>query len=205
MITTVAGSLLGSGRLGLLPAAFDPPTTAHVELGDRAQRRFGLDQVVYVLCEAMPHKRVRTPTVAERLDWLVRLVDDRADRAASLCSRGLVIHIVQEFRSLVGEAADLFVIAGRDAAERFAAWDYGSELAFAEQLRCYRILVASRRGAYRVPPEHTGRILPFEIGARHDRVSSRSVRSAIRSGRPWSHLVPAEIREAVGAAYGGPG
>ncbi len=205
MIRTVAGRLLHSGRLGLLPSAFDPPTVAHVALGDVAQRCFGLDQIVYALPEAMPHKEVCRPTVEDRLDWLVRIAAGRADRAVSRCSGGLVIDIVQDFRAVVGEAARLFVIAGRDAAERFAAWDYGDGVPFAEQLQCYAMLVAARGGEYTVPPEHEGRILPFEIDVRSAQASSSAVRSAIRSGRPWSHFVPAEIHNAVGMAYGGLG
>ena len=203
MIRTVAGRLFDSGRIGLLPAAFDPPTVAHVALADAAQGRFALDQIVYAVPEAMPHKQVHRPTVGERLGWLARIAGGRTDRAVSACSGGLVIDIVQEFRVAVGEASELFVIAGRDAAERCAGWDYGDGMPFAEQLRCYRMLVASRGGAYRVQRQHAGRVLPFDFDPRYEEASSSAVRDAIRDGRPWSRLVPAEIREAVGTAYGG--
>ncbi len=202
MVRTVAGRLPATGRVGLLPAAFNPPTTAHLALAEAAQRRFALGQVVYVLSEAMPHKRIERPGPAERLQWLSAIAEDRPDRAVSACSDGLVIDIVQAFRAELGAGCEIFVIAGRDAAERYATWDYGDGMPFAEQLRLYRLLVASRRGPYAVAPEHSGRISPFGIDARYEEASSSAVREAIRDGQRWGHIVPPAIRAAVGAAYG---
>ena len=202
MVRTVAGRLPATGRVGLLPATFNPPTTAHLALAEVAQRRFALDQVVYVLSEAMPHKRIEWPGLAERLQWLSAIAEDRSDRAVSACSDGLVIDIVQAFRAELGTGCEIFVLAGRDAAERYASWDYGGGMPFAEQLRLYRLLVASRGGDYAVAPEHSGRISAFEIDARYDEASSSAVREAIRAGERWDHIVPGAIRVAVGAAYG---
>ena len=202
MVRTVAGRLLATGRVGLLPGAFDPPTVAHVAIADIAQRRFALDQVVFVLSEAMPHKRIERPGFDERLRWLSKIAGERPDRAATACGVGLVIDIVQAFRAELGPACEFFVIAGKDAAERYAGWDYGDGMLFADQLRHYRLLVASRDGNYRVPAQHAGRILPFGIDARYDAASSSAVRAAVRSGARWDHIVPAAIRNAVGAAYG---
>lgn len=201
MLRTVAGRLIATGRLGLLPAAFNPPTVAHVAIGDAAQARFALDQVAFVLCEAMPHKRVRRPGPETRLRWLSAIARGRPDRAVTSCGAGLMIDIVEAFRAELGPACELFVIAGRDAAERCAGWDYGDGMPFAEQLRHYRLLVASRDGDYRVPARHAGRILPFGIDAGYDVASSSAVRGAVRTGAPWGHIVPAPIRDAVGAAY----
>ena len=201
MVRTVAGCLVQAGRVGLLPAAFDPPTVAHVALADGAQDRFALDQVVFVLPEALPHKRIERPAGRERLQWLGKLARSRPDRVAASCPTGLVIDIVQAFRAALSERCEIFVIAGRDAAERYAAWDYGDGMPFAEQLRRYRLLVAARSGAYAVPPEHAGRILPFEIDALRGAASSTAVREAQRAGAPWEHMVPAAIREDMARAY----
>lgn len=201
MLRTVAGRLLATGRVGLLPSAFNPPTVAHVAIADVAQERFALDQVVFVLTEAMPHKRIDRPGPEERLRWLRAIARERPDRAVTACGVGLVIDIAEAFRGDLGPACEIFVLAGRDAAERFASWDYGDGMPFAEQLRHYRLLVASRDGDYDVPAEHAGRILPFSIGARYNEASSRAVREAVRRGDGWDHIVPAAIRDAIGAAY----
>lgn len=203
MVRTVAGRLLEAGRIGLLPAVFNPPTIAHLALAHQAQRSFRLDQVVYVLPEAAPHKRIERPGTEVRLGWLAALAAAEPGRAAAACRAGLVIEIVLAFQQALGHRCDLYVIAGRDAAERYASWDYGDGEPFAEQLQRYRLLVASRKGGYRVPGEHADRILPFNIDDRSGAASSTAVRKAIRAGRPWRHLVPKEIHSDVQAAYGG--
>lgn len=205
MVRTVAGRLNRSGRVGLLPAAFNPPTTAHLALADTAQEAFGLGQVVFVLPESLPHKRIARPSFPQRRQWLAALAGPRPDRAAAVCEAGLVIEIVRAFRAAAGRGCEICVICGRDAAERYATWDYGMGEPFAEQLRAYRLLVAARAGAYRVPPEYAGAIATFEIADRHAEVSSSAVREAIRRGGPWQPDVPAELRASVATAYAGGG
>ena len=201
MVQTVAGHLLRRGRVGLLPGTYNPPTMAHVALGEAAQRRFDLDQVVQIIPRSLPHKRIARPTVEHRLEWIAELARLREGWAACACEAGLVVDMVDAVRREVGDACELFVIAGRDAAERYAAWDYGDREAFGDQLKRFTLLVGARGESYRVAPEHTGRILPFEIAPAHAETSSSMVRSAIARGEDWDHLVPAEIHDGVAAAY----
>ena len=201
MICTVAGQLIESGRLGLLPAVFNPPTFAHLALASEAQRSFDLDQVAFALPDAPPHKVIARPAIEQRLNWLARLADRRPDRAVVTCPGGLVIEIVRSIQATVTRNCEIFVIAGRDAAERYASWDYEDRESFADQLRHYSLLVAARNGAYSVASEFAHRVFPFEIDARFDAASSTAVREAIRAGRPWHQWVPPELREEVAAAY----
>ena len=198
MIRFVEGELTAQARLGILPAAFHPPTIAHVALADAAQERFALDQVAFVLPQALPHKRLDRVAFAQRLEWIALLARGGADRLAASCERGLIGEIVQEFRGQVPASVELCVIGGRDAAERFASWDYGGAPSFDEQLRHFRLLVGSRRGAYVPAPRHAGRIHPFEIPPDYDAVSATAVRE---QGR-WS-AVPRVIRGAVRQALAG--
>ena len=203
MVRTVSGRLLDVGRVGLLPAAFNPPTVAHLALAEAAQRAFALGQVVLVLPHALPHKQVSKPGFEDRLRWLTELARGRLELAVASCPTGLILDVVRAFRQDLGPRCEIFVIAGRDAAERIAGWDYGERQPFAEQLKHYKLLVASRRGTYAVESEFADRIAPFEIARRHEGTSSSKVREAIRRGKPWRHMVPAEIRDAVGRAYKG--
>lgn len=193
--------MLRRGRVGLLPGAYNPPTMAHVALGEAAQRRFELDQVVQIIPRSLPHKRIARPTVEHRLEWIAELARIRKGWAACACEAGLVVDIVDALRREIGDACELFVIAGRDAAERYATWDYGDREGFGDQLKRFTLLVGGRGGSYRVAPERAGRILPFEIAPAHAETSSSMVRSAIARGEDWDHLVPAEIRRFVAAAY----
>ena len=198
MIRFVEGKLTAQKRLGVLPAAFHPPTVAHVALADAAQKRFALEQVVFALPETLPHKRLDRGEFAQRLEWLKLLVRGDAARLAASCERSLVGEIVREFRAQVPASVELCVIGGRDAAERFVSWDYGGAPSFDEQLRHFRLLVGSRGGAYVPATRHAGRIHPFEISPDYDAVSATAVRE---QGR-WS-AVPPVIRGAVRRALAG--
>lgn len=199
---TVAGTLIESGGLGLLPSPFNPPTTAHIALANIAQETFSLDQVAYILPDTLPHKRIERPSVPRRLGWLAELAQRRPDRVVVSGTEALIIDIARAFRERVGPRCDLFVIAGRDAAERYATWDYGHRESFSEQIKEFTLLVAAREGRYRVDPEHEGRIHTFEISSNQAPASSSAVRDSIRSGRPWRHMVPPAIQAAVECAYG---
>ena len=198
MIRFVEGKLTAQARLGILPAAFNPPTVAHVALADAAQERFALDQVAFVLPETLPHKKLDGNGFAQRLEWIGRLARGNAARLAACCERGLVGEIAQEFRGQVPASVELYVIGGRDAAERFISWDYAGAPLFDEQLRHFQLLVGSRAGTYAPAPRHAGRIHPFEIAAHYDAVSA----TAVRERRAWS-AVPRVIRDSVRRALAG--
>lgn len=200
---TVSGCLRKQGRLGVLPSPFNPPTRAHLALAQGAQDAFGLDQIALVLPEALPHKRVERPGVPDRLRWLALLARDRRDRAVLTGRPALVVDIVRSLRTELEVAAALYVIAGRDAAERYEQWDYGEEEPFHVQLRSFTLLVAARDGEHDVDPRHAGRILPFHIPGRYAHVSSSRVRDALRGGGPWRDMVPTAIHREVAEAYSG--
>ncbi len=186
------------GRLGILPAAFNPPTIAHVALADAAQKQFALDQVAFVLPETLPHKKLDRGGFEQRLEWIKLLAKDDDARLAAASDRSLVGEIVQEFREQVSESVAMYVISGRDAAERFVSWDYGDAPSFDEQLRHFQLLVGAREGIYAVAPQHAGRIHPFEISADYDAVSA----TAVRERSEWS-VVPDVIRDSVRKALVG--
>lgn len=195
MIEVVRGRLLERGRLGIFPAAFNPPTTAHVALVEGAANRFSLDQVAFVLPRTLPHKPLPRRDFEQRLGWIDRLTRENGDWIGVSAERGLVAGIVHEFREAVAEAVELFVISGRDAAERFVGWDYGDAPSFEEQLPHFHLLVGGRDGAYEVADEHRGRIHPFDLPGRFADVSATNV----REDGNWN-VVPASIRKQVRAA-----
>ncbi len=198
MIRVVEGTLVEDGRLGILPAAFNPPTTAHVALAEVARERFALDQVAFVLPQTLPHKKLSRHEFRQRLGWVASLAQDSDAWLAASAEQGLVVDIVREFREHVRSSVELFVISGRDAAERFVSWDYGDAPSFDEQLRHFQLLVGSREGVYRVAPQHAERIHPFEISNEYDRVSASAVRDQLDL-----KTVPEAIRHSVAKAFAG--
>ena len=188
-------------KLGVFPGTFNPPTRAHVALARAALAR--VDEVLFVLPQQFPHKTYEGAGFEDRVRMLEAALADEPQFSIGASQGGLFIDITRECREAYGPAAELFFLCGRDAAERVVAWDYGRPGAFQEQLREYQLLVAPRQGGYDPPPELHGagiHILTVEGG--YDEVSASDVRSRLRNGEPWEHLVPAQIEAMVREIYG---
>ena len=162
-----------------------------------------VDEVVFVLPAVLPHKSYGKVTLEGRL-WMLKAAL-RGERRFSIASTagGLLIEIARECRDAYGPEVSLKFLCGRDAAERFVNWDYGRPGAFLEQLREFELLVAPRGGTYEPPAEMRGRIdmLPEFTG--QDEVSGTEVRTRIKQGLAWEHLVPSRIVAMVRELYGG--
>jgi len=115
--------------------------------------------------------------------------------------QGLFIDIARECRTHYDPDTRIYVICGRDAAERILAWDYGRPGVVQEMLDEFELLVAPRGGRFQPPPEFERRIHALNIRGEHDAVSSSEVRERIARGERWEHLVPEGIRELVRELY----
>jgi nicotinic acid mononucleotide adenylyltransferase len=186
--------------LGVLPAAFNPPTRAHLALA-RASLGF-VDEVLFVLPREFPHKSYVDTTFDQRRDMLLAAtaVEQRYSVAAS--DRGLFVDIAGECREAYGDGVRLMFVCGRDAAERIIGWDYGEPDAFLRMLDRFELLVAPRLGDLRLPPEMRGRIQLLTVPDDLSEVSATAVRERVRRGERWEDLVPAEIASMVRRIYG---
>ena len=197
VLRTLAGKLITEGRLGALPAAFNPPTRAHLGLADAAARQYALDQVVFILPQEFPHKRFEDTSFDDRLAMLRAAVGDHPDRAIASCSGGLFIEIARDLRAACGPSVEIALLCGRDAAERIVGWDYGDGPSIARQLEEYELLAGARDGEYRPPKPLASRARCVDLPPELEGVSSSAVRRAIRAGRPWRHHVPAPVADLI--------
>ncbi len=187
------------GRLGILPGTFNPPTRAHLALARAALAR--VDEVVFVLPREFPHKRYEGASFDDRVRMLETALENEPRFSIAATAGGLFIDIARACREAYGPGVELYILCGRDAAERIVNWDYGRPGAFLEQLDEYQLLVAPRQGAYEPPAECAARIhsLPFE--PRYDELSATDVRERIARGEPWEHLVPEPVVQTVRRIY----
>jgi nicotinate-nucleotide adenylyltransferase len=183
--------------VGILPAAFNPVTVAHLEMARAARRQYGLDEVLFLLPLLLPHKEYVAASFQQRLEMLLQALDAEPPFSIGSTDRGLFIEIARECRPVYGPEAELFFLCGRDAAERIAGWDYSGEIPFDQQLQQYQLLVAPRAGPYAPPPEWASRIHPLALPEELAGVSSSSVREAIAAGKAWEHLVPEGAAEVI--------
>jgi nicotinate-nucleotide adenylyltransferase len=177
-------------RVGVLPGAFHPPTLAHVAMAKAALEV--VDEVVFTLPRAFPHKEYTAAGLAERMELLRAAIAGEPRFSLAASEGGLFIELAREAREAYGEV-EVFLLCGRDAAERIAGWDYGAGDPIARQLEEYRLLVASRMGRYEPPEDLRPRVVPLAIPAELEAMSSSEVRRRIRAGEEWRHLVPEAV------------
>ena len=187
----------GAGSIALLPGAWNPPTRAHVAML-RASLAWA-DEGILVLPRALPHKEFDGAALARRADW-IRSIAVANGLSAAISDGGLFIEMARECRAATA-ASRVYLVCGRDAAERIVGWDYVQLSPIGAQLDEYQLLVAPRGGAY-MPPEHlAARIHALALGDDWHEVSSTEVRQRILNGTAWAEFVPAEIAADVRAAY----
>ena len=186
-------------RLGILAGTLNPPTRAHLALAAAALAH--VDEVLFVLPRAFPHKTYAGAGFAQRIRMLERALEHEPRFSIAATDRGLFLDIAQECRVVYGNAALAF-LCGRDAAERIVNWDYGRPGAIAEMLAAFDLLVASRGGAYCPPPDLAHWIRPLAIDGNFESLSATGVRVRIARGEAWEHLVPEAIIPLVREIYG---
>ena len=186
-------------RLGVFPGSYNPPTRAHLALAKAAL--LATDEVVFVIPRTFPHKTFEGASFDQRISMLRQLAaaDPRFSVAAT--EGGLFLDIARELRTAYDPSAALSFLCGRDAAERIVNWDYGHAGAVPHMLDEFELLVAAREGAYKPPPDIADRVhvLPLEDDC--EGVSATEVRSRIRHGLEWEHLVPEAIAAQVREVY----
>jgi nicotinate-nucleotide adenylyltransferase len=184
-------------RAGILPGAFNPVTMAHLELARAAMHQYDLDEVLFLLPHALPHKEFTGASFNQRLEMLRAALDGEPRFSIGSTDQGLFSEIARECRPVYGRQAEFFFICGRDAADRVAAWDYGPGASFTAMLGEFQLLVAPRSGACNVAPEHAARVHPLEVAGDLESFSSSAVREAIAANQPWDHLVPSAAADVI--------
>jgi nicotinate-nucleotide adenylyltransferase len=188
------------GRLGVLPGTFNPPTRAHLALGQAALAY--CDEVLFVLPRALPHKDYGGVGFHDRLRLIAKAVASHPQFAAASSEGGLFLEIAAECQAAYGDSVEIAFLCGRDAAERIVGWKYEREEMLAEMFERFTLLVARRQGHY-VAPEHlAARIQCLDIDEGWDAVSATEVRERIAAGAEWRELVPPAIAAEVLRLYG---
>lgn len=183
-------------KLGILPGSFNPLTIAHLEIAQAAAKY--VDEVLLVVPSALPHKEYFGATLEER----VAMIEESGlavPHSIASTERGLFIEIARDARELYG--AELYLLCGRDAAERILGWDYGRPGVVEEMLSEFELLVAPRGGPFTPPVEFQHRIHALTLAGNHEMVSSSEIRERMKRGERWEHLVPEAIVERVRKIY----
>ena len=186
-------------RVAMLPAAWNPPTLAHLALAEAALD-FS-DEVLLVLPRVFPHKEFDQARFGLRLDWLRRIASNRSGLGVGVTEGGLFLEMARALRAADTQVEQVYIVCGRAAAERFLDWRYDREPDASEQLREFSLLVAPRGQPFVPSAPLRGSIHMLKLDPKLSDISSTGIRRRIRDGEPWKHLVPDEIANEVGGIY----
>jgi nicotinate-nucleotide adenylyltransferase len=193
----VTGSPGAALRVGILPSAFNPPTIAHFALADAAQQFAGLDQVVFALPSDLPHKSFEGASHGQRIEMLQAAVEGQPGRGVVLTDGGLFVEIARELKDLHRRDAEIFLICGKDAARRIAAWDYGDGPAFDDQLEEFTMLVGDREGRYLPAARWGDRVRAVALPEDLEFVSSAELRRRRCRDEDWQALTVRAISKLI--------
>jgi nicotinate (nicotinamide) nucleotide adenylyltransferase len=197
-MTFVHRTVIQPKSIAILAGAFNPPTTAHLALAEAALDV--VDEVLFAIPRTFPHKRYHGATLEERLAMLQRLAGSHSRLSAAVAEGGLFAEIAREARTHYA-GAEMYLLCGRDAAERILTWDYGDPGFVDRMLQEFGLLVAPRHGEYVPDARFERRIRTLRTAGDFDECSSTRLREARREGGDWRSLAPDPIADLVEEIY----
>jgi nicotinate-nucleotide adenylyltransferase len=193
-------SIIPQGRcLGILSAAFNPITRAHLALAHSASQQFRLHEVLFVLPLTQPHKLIHDAPLDTRLHMMALAVEGNPAYSIATCTHGLFIDIARAVETAYPPQTRLWFITGRDAAERILTWPYSDPaLALGELFARAELLVADREGAFVLSDSpivrtHAARIHHLSLPAEYNRVSATQIRTCLAKGKEVTELLPPAV------------
>ncbi|NDJ09600.1 MAG: hypothetical protein EBY17_00180 [Acidobacteriia bacterium] len=190
---------LQPARIAIFPGAWNPPTVAHVAIAQASLQ--WADEVIWILPKSFPHKSFDGASFEQRQEMLRQLARTCDAFSAAVSETNLHIEMAREASVSCGPEVEIGVICGRDAVERIATWDYGRPGVFEEMLAAHPLLVASRQGEYTAASHLASRVIPLQLEADFNDVSSSEVRRRVEMKEAWQHLVPETLVPEVARLY----
>jgi nicotinate-nucleotide adenylyltransferase len=186
-------------HLGILSAAFNPITRAHLALAQSAYQHFQLHEVLFILPITQPHKLIHDAPIDARLQMMNLAVQGNPTFSIGVCTHGLFIDICRAIAVAYPPQTRLWFITGRDAAERILTWPYPDPAAALGELFAQaELLVANREGAFVLPDiplvrEHAAHMHHLLLAVEYNHISATEIRHRLGNGEEVSELVPPPV------------
>ena len=198
------------GVLGVLPASFNPPTSAHEALVMEADKVVAFDEILLVLDQRAMDKELIDAPLEDRLLMLLLLFGDDPRISLGIANQGLFLDKVEALHQVYPQATRIYFIVGYDTIVRVLDPIYyrKRDEALRELFSQARFLVANR-GDHdeRDLTELFGReenrpfakqVMPFDLPPALARISSSEVRSRLAEGKSVQGFVPPKLEEFLG-------
>jgi nicotinic acid mononucleotide adenylyltransferase len=196
------------GLLGVLPASFNPPTSAHQALISEAGEAVVFDEILLIVeQQAMDKERVAAP-LEERLLMLLALFGADARISLGIANRGRFLEKVEAMRTVYpGGDAQIYFIVGYDTIVRVLDSKYyeDRDKALHSLFARARFLVANREGCderdlkklfgLQENRPFAAQVQPLTLSPALARVSSTLVRRRLAEGKSVAGLIPPQLDE----------
>lgn len=191
--------------LGVFPSSFNPPTTAHRILIERARRFESLDEVLLVLDRKPLNKEIFGASLEERLAMILLFCQKDPTVSVAFTNRGRFVEKLALLLKAYPPRTTIRFIVGYDTLIRVLDSKYydNRDTSLKVLFSGCEFLVATRgpTGIKRIRefihrPENRSfskRIKPFTIPFPIRQISSTHVRDAIRIEQEIAEIVPPEI------------
>ena len=186
-------------RVAILPAAWNPPTRAHLALAEAALA--SVDEVLLALPRTFPHKEFEYASFGLRLEWLQRIAAHRPGLGVAVTGGGLFLEMARALRAADPHVERIYIVCGHDAAARFLKWPYDGGPSAIEQLREFSMLVAPRGEPFAIPGPARNSIHELDLDPGLRSISSTEIRRRIVQGESWTDWVPPEVVEDAARIY----
>ena len=180
-------------RICLFGGTFSPIHKAHLRIAEEAQKRFSLDQVLFIPAANPPHKESAGLAPFEDRWQMVELACEpfpsfRASRLEEGKGRSYTVDTLERFRPQLKSGDELYFLIGADAFGELQTWQRWQEV-----VTLTKFIVATRPGEdYKIPPGASvlrleGLDLP---------VASTTIRARLASGEKTPE-VPDSVRHFI--------
>jgi nicotinic acid mononucleotide adenylyltransferase len=195
------------GVLGVLPASFNPPTSAHEALIREADKVVAFDEILLVLDQRAMDKELIDAPLEDRLLMLLFLFGDDPRISLGIANQGLFLDKVEALHQVYPQATQMYFIVGYDTIVRVLDPVYYKERdeALHALFSQARFLVANRGDRdERDLTELFGReenrpfaaqVMPFDVPPAVSRISSSEIRSRLAEGSSVQEFVPPNLEK----------
>ncbi len=198
-----------TGRLGIFPASFNPPTMAHLALVRETRRQTNLDEILILLdIQAMDKAPVQAE-FEDRLAMLKKVFGRDPEVSIGIANQGLFLQKLKPIRKYYPFPISISFIVGFDTILRVIDKKYyrNRKQSLDELFKKCRFLVANRdpyhQGALEIllrKRELKGygkRISFITLPSEYSSLSSSVVRGKVKKGESVDRLVPSSVHRHI--------
>jgi nicotinamide-nucleotide adenylyltransferase len=195
------------GVLGIFPASFNPPTSAHEALVREAVKAVAFDEILLILDQQAMDKELCGALLEDRLLMLLALFGDDPLISLGVSNRGLFLEKVEAVHNVYPRDTQIYFIVGHDTIVRVLDPKYyGDRDKDLDSLFSQARFVVANRGGYNEQAlreffdreenrPFAARVVPFALPPALARVSSSEVRQLLAAGKSVKGLVSPQLEE----------